>query len=122
MVQILVVMLTAIQLNTQDFTSFEKALSNGNANAISEKFSQQIKFCIGDDAKILNSKSALKELESFFEENKPESYLKKHAGGDSSTNYTIGTLKTNKGNFRVYVYYIAESNDFTVEEIRFTPI
>lgn len=102
-----------------NLSNISKAISNGDANALSQYFDDKVEVSILDDENLLEKAEAKKTLQGFFTKNKPQSYTQVHDGtskGEGSK-YTIGNLKANGKIYRVYVYMKVTGGNYTIQEI-----
>ena len=99
--------------------SISKAVSNGDASALSTYFDDKVEVSILDDENLLDKPEARKALESFFAKHKPQSYNQVHDGTSkgAGSKYTIGNLKANGKVYRVYVYMKVAGGNYTIQEI-----
>lgn len=99
--------------------SISDAISNGDADALSQYFDNKVEVSILDDENLFDKAQAKKALQSFFTKNKPKSYTLVHNGTSkgAGSKYTIGNLKANGKVYRVYVYMKVVGKDYTIQEI-----
>ncbi len=76
------------------------AFQQGNSISLATFFSDRIELKIQDKDDIFSRSQAKVIMAKFFAKYKPKSLKKKHIGGKANSPYFIGTLITNKGNFR----------------------
>lgn len=102
-----------------NLSSIAKAISNGDANALSQYFDDKVEVSILDNENLFDKSQAKKALENFFAKNKPQSYTQVHDGTSkgAGSKYTIGNLKANGKVYRVYVYMKVAGNSYTIQEI-----
>jgi hypothetical protein len=84
-----------------------KAIGKADVSALSETFSNDIEICIGTEQDFYSKGGAIKRLEKFFGQVEPKSSAFKHKGNskDKTSEYSVGTMTTTKGNYRVFIYY-----------------
>lgn len=103
--------------NSQDLKT---AFAKGDVETISLYLGSSIEICYLDEVDFYDQKKARAMLTSFFKENIPTAYKEIHSGSSKgSSYYTIGLLTTNKGQYRVYLYFKKDQQDLTIQEIRF---
>jgi uncharacterized protein DUF4783 len=102
-----------------NLSSISKAISNGDADALSQYFDDKVEVSIFDNENLYDKAQAKKALQGFFVKNKPESYTQVHDGTSkgAGSKYTIGNLKANGKVFRVYVYMKVVGDNYTIQEI-----
>lgn len=102
-----------------NLSNISKAISNGDAEALSQYFDDKVEVSILDNENLYDKVQAKKALQSFFAKNKPESYTQVHDGTSkgAGSKYTIGNLKANGKVFRVYVYMKVAGDNCTIQEI-----
>ena len=116
---ILLIAPSIAMVTPDNLSSISKAISNGDAGALSQYFDDKVEVSILDDENLLDRTQAKKALESFFAKNKPQSYNQVHDGTSkgAGSKYTIGNLKANGKVFRVYVYMKVAGDSYTIQEI-----
>ena len=116
---ILLIAPSIAMVTPDNLSSISKAISNGDAKALSQYFDDKVEVSILDDENLLDKAGAKAALEKFFAKNKPQSYNQVHDGtskGEGSK-YTIGNLRTNDVTYRVYVYMKVSGKKHTIQEI-----
>ena len=106
-------------LQTNNLGSISRAMSNGDAKALSQFFDDKVELSILDDENLYDKAEATATLGNFFAKHKPRSYSQVHDGtskGEGSK-YTIGNLKTSDSVYRVYVYMKVSGGKYTIQEI-----
>jgi hypothetical protein len=83
--------------------SIAEAIRKGNATELSQYFYNTIDISVQDKEGTFSKAQAEQILKDFFSKNTPKSFEIKHQGTSSDgSNYIIGNLITQRGNFRVY--------------------
>lgn len=102
-----------------NLSSISKAISNGDAEALSKYFDDKVEVSILDNDNVYDKGQAKSALQNFFSKNKPESYTQVHDGTSkgAGSKYTIGNLKASGKIFRVYVYMKVAGDVYTIQEI-----
>lgn len=97
------------------------ALSDGNADALSKYFADNVEISIQDKEQTYNKAKATEVIRSFFGSNQPKSFTQVHKGTsrENSDQYCIGNLVGASGNYRVYLYLKVNGNNLSIQEIRF---
>ncbi len=114
-------LLPSIAMVQPNVNGISKAISSGDADALSQYFDQSIEISILDDVDMYDKAEAVQTLKSFFAKNKPKSYSQMHQGTSKGkdSQYTIGNLVTASNSYRVYVYLKVESGKQLIQELRF---
>jgi len=83
------------------------AIGKADVATLSAQFSNDMEICIGTEQDFYSKSEAVKRLEKFFAEVGPKSSAFKHKGNnkDNTSEYSVGTLKSNKGDYRVFIYF-----------------
>ncbi len=81
--------------------SLKEAFKKGNVKEISKFFDLKIELAIFDDDDILVKKQAEIKLNDFFLKYKPQNFIIVFEGGKGVSQYAIGKLVTNNGEFRI---------------------
>lgn len=105
----IVLSLFFVLLAMASFTGVEDeiatALKTGNSKGLSKYFSSTIDLSVLDEEDVYSKAQAELILKSFFTKHPPKSFKKMHSGTSKlGLKYTIGTLETSKGTFRVTFY------------------
>lgn len=114
-------LLPSIAMVQPNLNGISKAISDGDAVALSQFFDQSIEISILDDVDVYDKSEAVKTLQSFFAKNKPKSYSQMHKGTSkgADSQYSIGNLVTASNSYRVYVYLKVEGGKQIIQELRF---
>lgn len=104
-----------------NLNGISKAISAGDAVALSQYFDSNIEISILDEVDVYNKAEAVKALKAFFSTNKPKSYNPMHKGTSkgADSQYSIGNLVTANSSYRVYVYLKMEGSKQLIQELRF---
>lgn len=78
------------------------AFKAGNVDVLSEYLNSTVELALLDKEDFYTRNVAEGILKDFFREHATTDFVIKHKGGKSESAYAIGTLRTRKGNFRVY--------------------
>ena len=99
---------------------FEAALAKGDVETISKYLDQSTEICFRDEIDFYDKNQASTFLRKFFANNKPLAYKHMHKGSSKgNSHYTIGSLSTDKGMYRVYLYFRKDADLVRIREIRF---
>ena len=83
------------------------AIGNSDAVTLSKNFSNDVEVCIGADQDFYSKAAAINKLDDFFSQVKPKKSTFKHKGSnkEKTSEYSVGTMNTDKGTYRVFIYY-----------------
>lgn len=98
-----------------------KAISTGNVTALEPYLDKSVEISILEQENVYSKTEAINILKTFFGKNKPQAFNQMHTGQSKGkeAQYSIGSLTTSAGAFRVYIYARVESDKFYVQELRF---
>ena len=82
-----------------------KAFQQGNIEVLSEFFNVRLQVNISDHEYMCSKAQAKEIMREFFNNNKPASFSIIFEGGKEDSNFSIGKLITNNGNYRVNVFF-----------------
>jgi len=104
-----------------NLNGISKAISDGDAVALSQFFDANVEISILDDMDVYNKAEAVKTLKAFFAKNKPTSYSQMHKGTSkgADSQYSIGNMVTATNSYRVYVYLKVQGSKQLIQELRF---
>lgn len=110
---LLLIVLTLLPLQAQrDIeTSITAALSKGDANALSSLFNDHVELVLTGINDVYSKKQATGILVDFFRKNKVATYQLLHKGTKENSAFTIGTITTSTGDYRVYILIRRSSVD-----------
>jgi hypothetical protein len=96
------------------------ALGSGNVAGISAHFGSKVELTINDREAHLSKPEAETRLKEFYSTHQAKGFKAVHSGNSKSneSNYTIGELLTDKGNYRVYIYFTSDGGRRIVAELR----
>lgn len=97
------------------------ALATGNIETLTRYLSDNVEISIQDREQMCNKAKATEVLRGFFSGNQPRGFNQMHRGSsrENSDQYCIGTLNTQNGIFRVYVYFKSVGTGMLIQEMRF---
>lgn len=98
-----------------------RAIGGGNVADLAAIMDDEVELSILDNEDIYSKAEAKAALEGFFAKFTPTSFGKVHQGASKSDDaeYCIGTLTTNKGSFRVYIYVAKTNGGVLLQELKF---
>jgi hypothetical protein len=95
------------------------ALKTGNSKEIAKYFGANVNLKILNQEDIYSKNQAELILKDFFTKNTVKNYIPKHNGtSKNGSQYTIGVLSTNNGNFRVYYFLKKNTDGIQIQEFR----
>jgi hypothetical protein len=96
------------------------ALGKGDITAISGHLADKVELVIGNTDDILLKAEAVNRLKEFYAAHQAKGFRAMHTGTSKTqeSNYAIGELATDKGNYRVYIYFTQEAQRRQVTELR----
>jgi hypothetical protein len=98
----------------------QTALGKGDVNALSSHFSNTVEVSILGREATLSKTEAATRLQGFYTDHPARGFRTVHRGTskDSDSNYMIGELSTDKGTYRVYIYFQQQGERRLVSELR----
>ncbi len=102
------------------FESISKAFGNGNATILGSYMEDNVELTILDKGSVYTKSEAIKQVNAFFANNKPEGFSQMHQGTSkgAGAKYCIGNLKTNAKTYRVYIFLSPNGNTYKIQELR----
>jgi hypothetical protein len=97
------------------------AIKSGNSKELAKYFNNNIDLVILDKEGVYSKSQAELILKDFFSKNAVNpttGFIKLHEGGKDASKFIIGTLYTNKGQFRVYILMKTISGAFAIHQFR----
>jgi hypothetical protein len=95
--------LLPIQAQQEIDPFISESLLKGDAATLASFFNENVELVIGSTNDVFSKKQATGIVADFFRRNKVLSYQILHKGIKENSAFTIGTIRTSTGNFRVYV-------------------
>lgn len=91
----------------QNSAEIFSAIGNGNVPAFSDKFTAEVELCFDTQQDFFAKSEAIQKLSAFLIKIKPTSGKHMHNGSskDNKTTYSVGEVISEKGKFRVFVYF-----------------
>lgn len=97
------------------------AFKAGNAQALSKYFNINVELVIQDSEDVYSKAQAEQIVKQFFIKFPPNDFVIVHQGGKDDSKYGIGSLKTSKGNFRVYFLLKMKNGVPFIHQLRIEP-
>jgi len=106
--------------STSVVDTISTALRSGNTSEINKYFANSVDVTILDYHDFLNKTSTIKKVNEFFNNKSVNSYKIIHEGKSKGRDsvYTIGTLSTNEGAFKIYMFITSKGGQHFIEEIK----
>ncbi len=117
-IMLIFVLPAGIAQTTEVSSEITTALSNGDASKISVQLNANVELVIGNINDVFSKQQATGIISDFFKKNKVSSYVVLHNGNQTGSSFSIGTLKTNNGNFRVYILTRKTSGQTLIQQLR----
>jgi hypothetical protein len=94
------------------------AIKAGNASELSRYMNSTIELLLLDKEDFYKKNVAETILKDFFSEYQTRDFTIRHQGAKSDAQYAIGNLKTEKGDFRVYLLLKKVDQELLIHQIR----
>ncbi|MDR1860282.1 MAG: DUF4783 domain-containing protein [Bacteroidales bacterium] len=95
-------------------TGFRK----GDAEKLSAQFNHLVQMVVLEQDNIFSKAQAKQILTNFFSRNKVSDFQVLHEGGKDDANFTVGILKADTGEFRVYLYRKTSGKSMLIHQLR----
>ena len=98
----------------------QKAFEQEDAAMLASHFDDRVDMYVMNKDNNYSKKEAVQLMESFFKVHAVHSFKKMHSGASrgQGSNYQIHHLDTDKGAYRVYIYYNSDSGSKRINELR----
>ena len=100
-------------------TPIETAINKEDLNGLVSQFHTSVEvFVLSKESSGIEKSERL--IANFFNEHDVQSFRKRHSGTSKggSSNYAIGELSTDRGKYRVSIYYFVDNNGHHITELR----
>ena len=97
------------------------AFRAGNATEISKYLNSTVQILLLGKEDFYKKNIAETILKDFFSQYRTKDFIIRHQGGTNDAQYAIGSLKTDKGDFRVYFLLKKVGNELLIHQIRIEP-
>ncbi|HXH17863.1 MAG TPA: DUF4783 domain-containing protein [Chitinophagales bacterium] len=115
-----VMVLASAGFLSNDLERIGLAIQTGNAKELAKYFDNTVEITILEKEETYSKAQAEMVLRDFFTKNRPASFKIIHHGtSGQGSQYGIGTLITDKGTFRTYIYLKQKGMASFIEELRF---
>jgi len=96
------------------------AIQSGNAKELAKYFDSNVDISVYNKEESYSKTQAEMVVKDFFVKNPPTAFKIIHKGASNQgSEYAIGTLSTNVGSFRTYIYVKQKGTAYSIQEIRF---
>jgi hypothetical protein len=97
------------------------AFRAGNATELSRYINSTVQILLLGKEDFYKKNIAETILKDFFTQYHTRDFIIRHQGGTNDAQYAIGSLKTDKGDFRVYFLLKKVENELLIHQIRIEP-
>ncbi len=94
------------------------ALDKGDAAKLSAYLNANVELVVGNKNDVFSKQQATGIITDFFRTNKVSSFQLLHKENKEATSFAIGEIKTNTGNYRVYVLTRKSGNQTVIQQLR----
>lgn len=102
-------------------SSISTSLKAGNASELAKHFNSTVELLLLDKEDFYKKDTVEAILKDFFSTYQTQDFVIRHQGARNDAKYAIGTLKTSKGDFRVYFLMKKSGDDIKIHQIRIEP-
>lgn len=112
--------LSLINTNAQDkFKTIISAVNQGSAEELATQFNSQVEIILSESDKVYTKTQGQMVMKDFFKKNVPSSFSVLHEGNRESSQFFIGTLKTQGGKtFRITFLLKESDSKLLIHQIR----
>ena len=94
------------------------AFKAGNSKELGKYLNASIELAILENGDVYSKTQAEILLKDFFQKHNPTNFIVLHEGGKEGSRYAIGTLSTNKGDFRVTFLLKTQDGNSVIHQLR----
>ncbi len=111
----------AMALVTPNLGAISKAITKGDATALSQFFDEDVEITILNEVNIYSKSEAKEAVNMFFTKHPTTTYSQVHQGTSKGEGgqYCIGNLVSGGNKFRVYIYLKKSDSKYRIQELRF---
>lgn len=104
-----------------ELVGITSAIKSGDSKSLATYFDNTVEVKIANKEGAYSKSQAEAVVKDFFTKNPPKDFSFLHEGtsGGSNGHYAIGSLSTDKGKFRTYVYMKKRADKFYIQELSF---
>ncbi len=121
LVTLLVVPIMIFAAAVGDLDNIANAIKGGDSKELATYFDNTVEVKIANKEGAYSKSQAEAIVKDFFTKNPPKAFNFIHDGpsGGNNAHYAIGSLTTDKGKFRTYVYMKKKADKFYIQELSF---
>ncbi|MBK8087337.1 MAG: DUF4783 domain-containing protein [Chitinophagaceae bacterium] len=116
---LLLISLTAFSYSFIQKDDIVTALKSGSADKMAKYFDNMVDVSIPGKSNTFSKGQAEMVVKDFFALNKVKNFEVQHSGSNPSSNFIIGTLTTNSGNYRTTVYTRSRGDKQLIQGVEF---
>ncbi len=116
---LLLISLTAFSYSFIQKDDIVTALKSGSADKMAKYFDNMVDVSIPGKSNTFSKGQAEMVVKDFFALNKVKNFEVQHSGSNPSSNFIIGTLTTNSGNYRTTVYMRSRGDKQLIQGVEF---
>jgi hypothetical protein len=94
------------------------AFKAGNSKELGKYLNTSVELTILENGDVYSKTQAEVLLKDFFQKHSPTNFIILHEGGKEGSRYAIGTLSTNKGDFRVTFLLKTQDGNSVIHQLR----
>lgn len=94
------------------------AFKTGNSKELGKYLNANVELAILENEDVYSKTQAELLLKDFFLKHTPTNFVIIHEGGKEGSRYAIGTLTTNKGDFRIYFLLKTQEGNSVIHQLR----
>jgi hypothetical protein len=94
------------------------AFKTGSSKELGKYLNANVELAILENEDVYSKTQAELLLKDFFLKHTPTNFIIIHEGGKEGSRYAIGTLSTNKGDFRVYFLLKTQQGNSVIHQLR----
>lgn len=94
------------------------AFKTGNSKELGKFLNTNVELAILENEDVYSKTQAELLLKDFFLKHAPSNFVIIHEGGKEGSRYAIGTLSTNKGDFRIYFLLKTQEGASVIHQLR----
>jgi Domain of unknown function (DUF4783) len=115
----LVIFISVCSFISLSFTEVVKAIKSGNSAEVSKYFDNTVEITLPEKSNSYSKSQAEIVLRDFFASNGVKDFEILHKSDSPGSQYCIGNLQTNNGNFRTTIFMKQKGDKELVQELRF---
>lgn len=100
------------------FASISKYISQGNAEALSAWFADNLEITVLSRGGTSSKAQAKQILKTFFESHTPRSFNITHTAGRANMKYALGTLNAGGENYLITIFVSVKEGSFFIQQLK----